>query len=59
MGFYFTPQAKAALRINLVLVASCMALQLVTLPPYSYLLGFLVGTVNYFYVLNQIDKIKH
>jgi hypothetical protein len=56
MRIRFTPQAKAALRINLVLLATFVGLDMIGVN--SFGLGFLVGVLNYFYVLAEVDKTR-
>jgi|11BtaG_2_1085332.scaffolds.fasta_scaffold223730_1 hypothetical protein len=56
MRIRFTPQAKAALRINLILLATFTGLDMLQID--SMGLGFLVGVLNYFYVLAEVDRAK-
>ena len=56
MRIRFTPQAKAALRINLILLATFTGLDMLQID--SMGLGFLVGALNYFYVLAEVDRAK-
>ena len=56
MRIRFTPQAKAALRINLILLATFTGLDMLEID--SMGLGFLVGVLNYFYVLAEVDRAK-
>ncbi len=56
MRIRFTPQAKAALRINLILLATFVGLDMIGVD--SFGLGFLVGVLNYFYVLAEVDKTR-
>lgn len=56
MRIRFTPQAKAALRINLILLATFTGLDMLQIN--SMGLGFLVGVLNYFYVLAEVDRAK-
>lgn len=56
MRIRFTPQAKAALRINLILLATFTGLDALQID--SMGLGFLVGVLNYFYVLAEVDRAK-
>jgi hypothetical protein len=54
----FTPQAKAAMRINLVLLITFCSVNLLSnLSVFlQFSLGFAVGVLNYLYVVNQINK---
>lgn len=56
MRIRFTPQAKAALRINLILLATFTGIDMLQID--SMGLGFLVGVLNYFYVLAEVDRAK-
>ena len=56
MRIRFTSQAKAALRINLILLATFTGLDMLQID--SMGLGFLVGVLNYFYVLAEVDRAK-
>lgn len=56
MRIRFTPQAKAALRINLILLATFTGLDMLQIN--SMGLGFLVGVLNYFYVLAEVDRAR-
>ena len=56
MRIRFTPQAKAALRINLILLATFTGLDMLQID--SMGLDFLVGVLNYFYVLAEVDRAK-
>lgn len=56
MRIRFTPQAKAALRINLILLTTFTGLDMLEID--SMGLGFLVGVLNYFYVLAEVDRAK-
>ena len=56
MRIRFTPQAKAALRINMILLATFTGLDMLQID--SMGLGFLVGVLNYFYVLAEVDRAK-
>lgn len=56
MRIRFTPQAKAALRINMILLATFTGMDMLQID--SMGLGFLVGVLNYFYVLAEVDRAK-
>jgi hypothetical protein len=51
-----TPVAKAALRINFTLIIALTLLDLVKVG--SLYAAFLVGLVNYFYVVYEINRVK-
>jgi hypothetical protein len=56
MGIKFTDEAKAAMRINLILLSTYMCMDLLQIS--SFPVGFIVGMVNYLYVVNELKKIK-
>lgn len=56
MGIKLTDEAKPAMRINFVLPATYMCMDLLQIS--SFPIGFIVGMVNYLYVVNELKKIK-
>ncbi len=56
MGIKFTDEAKAAMRINLILLSTYTFMDILQIS--SFPIGFIVGVVNYLYVVNELKKIK-